>query len=331
MKFIDYFERSRPTGVKLLLLGGEDDTLKNQLRLEFIKQNSGLQKEYSHIETVQGLTSSMEEGGFFGPRFFDVLFTGKVKSPALWNTFFDISSTSPHSMILCFVGEGGEWTDQTFKKYPGILWFDCKFPKNKRERTRIITFLLGYHKITLENPDLIKEISTRVKTSLELVNFLTCLKLLLEYQPKISVKDLRGLLVDSNQEELKSHNLMGGNIGKLVEEIEVREPIRLLTFWFSVLKGFYTWLSQDTGESSKPGKKDDDDDDDEDDEKDENSPSLNRYQLKEYGVAKHRYSLQLVREVMEELNSNIQDCLVGRQDLWKERAKITIQKMSIRA
>src|SRR3954469_22135266 len=128
MKFIEYFERSRPEGVKLLLLGGEDIALKNSLRWDFIKHH-GIQREYSQTGNPQDLISSMEEGGFFGPRLFDVGFTGKVKNPPLWNTFFESVSTSSHTMVLGFEGEGGEWTDQTFKNHPEILWFDCNFPK----------------------------------------------------------------------------------------------------------------------------------------------------------------------------------------------------------
>jgi hypothetical protein len=267
----------------------------------------------------------MEEGGFFGSRLFDVFFTGKVKNPSLWNSFFEIASTSPHSMILFFDGEGGEWTDQTFKKYPGISWFDCKFPRNKREKKRLITVLLTQKKIVLENSDLIAEISTRVKTSLELENLLTCLRLLLEYSPKINVKDLRALLGEADQGALNARDLMGGNISRLTEAIEINEPLQLLAFWFAILKKFYIWLCTDTLDATAP-KKDEDDDDEEDD-----GPSLNRYQLKEYRVAKHRYSLPLVREVMEELNLIYQDCRMGRSDHWKERARITIQKLAIKA
>jgi hypothetical protein len=326
VKFTEYWNQA-PALVgttKLLLVGGDDDFFKDQVRVDFIGRHSQLTCEFFVVSKVRELVAGLERGSLFGPCLVDVFFRGRVENSDEWLRLFALVNTSVHTMVVVFKEKSDLWNDSTLDVYPEIAWVECSYPKVLKERKQVINTLLDQRKIVLGDAKFVDEIAKLSMTSTELDNVVNCLDYLKNHHTTISLKDMRlALSLWALKSILNSQDLLSGNLFKLNESIDGAEPLELLSYWSQVLRGFYIWLCHETPtvqlESSDS------------EEETESGDSLTYYRLKLYRLAKGRYSLALVREVLESFNAIDQDCRLGQSYDWRERTRMVIQKLAIKA
>jgi hypothetical protein len=332
MKFLEFFERSSLTvkSIRCLLLTGSDSTLKN-LTAQTYSQiiNCSQATEPLKLSDLQDMLALWGEGSFFGPRFFAVTLAAKTKNLGCWKQLAGRVKHSDHFMLIDFESDNPNLVDLNHSP-SFITVVECKFPRTTKEKARLVDFRARQRGYVLD-PDIAKEIATRIKTANEMESVTLTLGLIFKIRKRIVMRDIDYLLNMDRPASINSHALLTGNLRELYRDIDSLEPMFIVTGWFNVLRCFYSWLCQEDRKSPGIASAVDIAEDNEDGDDENSEVKLNKYQLKDYRLAQQRYSLPRTREILESFNSIYQDLRVGRSEGWRERLKMAAQKLAAKA
>lgn len=329
MKFLEYFERSESSkkAVKLLFILGDDVLLKDIIYKEYLRC-VGVHRERVEIQDIRDLVSLLGEGSFFGSRFFDVIIKSKYKNTSSWSQLGDSVSQSTHFTSVRFESDLKQPSELVTKSH-FISTVDCRFPKTNKEKIRFFDYRFKAHGVKL-GQETLKEIAPKIRTSADLETVSLTLGLLARSGLQITSKDINSMVGETELITVSSRDLLNGNMVRLAEEISHLEPLFLLSAWHGILKRLYCWICQ-TSSSDYQEPSGEEEDEEEESQTEVKVKKVNKYHMKEFKIAKERYSLLLVREVMEGLNSIYQDIRLGRDENWQERTRILIQKLSLKS
>jgi hypothetical protein len=328
MKFQEFFERSSEAkkASRILLLVG-DDPLMKQVIVEHLGRLVGLWDVREQIEVgdVRSIVSVWEEGSLMGARFLDIRAKNKIKNNKLWKDFLARVTPGQNYMTVTFTGEGPEWGGVLAR--PIFQVIECRFPKTTKERTRLADLRLKTGGCKLD-AEMVKELGGRVKSMAELESAVTTLTLLSKSMPKITEREITYVAGESENVSNTSRAILRGNTLALMEEMDKMEPILLLSIWHSTFKKLYCWMSQISGKDEPEEIMDESEEEGEAVQDDLQDMKVSRYQLKDYKIAKQRYSQPLIREIMEDINGIYQDIRKGRKEGWEERLRFVIGKIA---
>jgi hypothetical protein len=335
LNFRNFFERSADQQklARLIFLTGDDPILKDVI-IEHLGGLTGLWgvRERFEVKDVRSIVALWEEGSLMGARFIDVKVKGKLKNNKLWKNFLAKISAGKNYMMVSFQEEEPSWEGVLARPIFQIV--ECRFPKRNKERAKLVDMRLKMKGCRLD-PEMLKELSVRIKSSEEVESAVTTLGILSQ-SCKITEREITYVVGERDDLRNTIRAISYGNTVVLLEEVERLDPIPLLSNWHSIFKKMYCWMNQ-TGEDDNHKEEPSANGDNEEDDEDEVSESLfsteiklSRYQLEDYKIAKKRYSPILIRLIMEKINGVYQDIRRGKKEGWQERVRFILTMVNDR-
>jgi DNA polymerase III delta subunit len=314
LKAVDFLAKSYPDIAKMviILLDGEDLLLK-EIISEVYGKATGLYPgsvEKKEISDARILAAEWGEGSLMGAYLLKVTVPGKMKHPEALPQIVKNKDTENRLLINSL----DEWTGVTqLKIIDELIYIDCKEPSGPKERQKLISVRCPYHGLKLDE-ECLKAVAERCETVVEIEMALTTLRLLYSSDDKIYLKDVHTVTDDPIKFKDITKSVLRGNTFRLTKDLLEGDPLPTIGLLNSVLLKLYTFLNL-------PESK-------EDEEEAAEKMKIQKRHLKEWHQARRRFSPQLIRRIMGEVNDVYQSFLKGQQSDWKEKLRMTISRLN---
>lgn len=299
MKLVDYLTLDSPVSRRLLVIGGDDAVGRDVgvRAFERVHQLDPAVREYHRVTDGRQVIDLWTEESLLGDRYL-FLTAQKIKNTVALRDFLNHPSPSGDRLVLLC---DGSLPVDPHRGSPGVV-VECVEPKTAKDRQKWLEARqLGW------SAEVVTFLAERTTSSAQLEQTILTLQLLEQVGTSPSVNLVGHLLNVPEPLKDTARALLRGNVPRLTREVDQAEPFPLLGLWYATLWRFYLWLVQDYDEES-----------------DKKNKTTN-YLLKDYKIAKQRYSPAHVRSFLDNINLIYQDLRKGKDYDWRERAKIALR------
>jgi DNA polymerase III delta subunit len=305
VKIADFLDQDTETQSKspVLLVSGEDELLRNVL-IESYGKATGLYPSSLERHTVQTgihVSGIWEEGSLFGARLLVIEIEGKLSKLETLERSLKYT-TDPLDKMVLLTDIKHPWTTSGYAGIKeSVLEVDCKVPKTKKEKAKLIRVRAKSFKLEIPE-DVEKLLSERVENSIEIETCLRTLSLVTRNHP-VKLKDAELATREPPEFRDIARAILLCNTIRLAKEISDGDPIPTLSVMHTTLLRLYSWLG---------------------DWKDQEDEAIEKLEipkrmLKDWRASKQKVAQKTVRTLLNHVNEAYQEARLGRGELWKEK------------
>lgn len=296
----------------IVLLDGDDMLLK-ELAAEYYGRATGLYPdamEKKEIADARNLAGEWSEGSLMGPRLLKIYTPGKMKHPeALQQVVKNVDTEDRMILIAIEEWQGAAQT----KVIDDLLYVDCSEPKGAKERQKLATIRASYHRVELDE-ECLKAISERCEKVVDIEMTLSTLRLLLVTTYKITLKEVNAITDEPVKFKDTTRSVLRGNTFRLTKDLMEGDPLPTIVLLNNVLLRLYSWLNLPEGKDEEEAAAE--------------KMKIKKSHIKEWDQARKRFSPQLIRQIMQEVNEVYQSFILGNQTDWREKLRLAIARLN---
>lgn len=315
IKAVDFLTKESVDLSKLpvIVLDGED-TLLRELSFEYYGRATTLYPdslEKREFSDARNLAGEWLEGSLMGARLIKAYCSGKMKHPESLNQIVKNLDTDDRLAII----STEEWSGvQQTKFLDHVVYVDCSEPKGAKEKQKLVNVRSNYHGLTLDE-ECSKAVAERCEKVVDIEMTVATLKLLLNTSSHITLKDVNTITDEPQKFKDTTRSVLRGNTFRLTLDLLDGDPLPSIVTLNNVLLRLYTWLNIPEGDESEAAAE---------------RMKIKKSHIKEWNQARKKFSPQLIRQVMGEVNNVYQAFIKGNQSDWRERLRLTISRLNQR-